>query len=130
DARSPVDVCRPLLEMARRNDIEVILKLHPKEQMDRETRLGRPGKLTLARLQALMPRELLQHPNVIVDSENSFDTYALMDRADLIVTINSQAGLEAAVRGKQVLCGNGAFYGDLGFTHDYASIPQLQDLLD
>jgi 2-polyprenyl-3-methyl-5-hydroxy-6-metoxy-1,4-benzoquinol methylase/predicted SAM-dependent methyltransferase len=54
---------------------------------------------------------------LFVDSENEYDTYQLIDRADLCITINSQAGLEALLKGKElVLCGT-AFYGGLGFTH-------------
>ena len=55
---------------------------------------------------------------VLIDSENEFDTYDLIRRARLSVTINSQSGLEAAIRGTPtVVCGQ-AFYGSLGFTYD------------
>ena len=60
---------------------------------------------------------LKQH-DAIVDADNRFDTYQLIHDSSIAVTLNSQSGLEAAIRNRPVVvCGN-AFYGDLGLTLD------------
>ena len=54
-----------------------------------------------------------QNKNIYYDHENTYDTYSIIQTADVCVTINSQAGLESLLLGKIVItCGN-AFYNCL-----------------
>lgn len=56
--------------------------------------------------------------DIIIDSNNSLDTFALIKNAKVTVTMNSQAGFEAALMGiPSVICGE-AFFSGLGFTYD------------
>jgi hypothetical protein len=52
----------------------------------------------------------------------------LIQQAHCVATINSQSGLEAAIRGKPVLVLGDAFYCGLGFTNDW-SFPVLLESL-
>jgi hypothetical protein len=65
------------------------------------------------------------HPDVIVDHENRYDTYRLIELADVCVTINSMSGLEARVIGKEVVTCGHACYGGLGFTADAYDYQEL-----
>lgn len=49
----------------------------------------------------------------------------LIDGANYVVTLNSQSGLEAAMRGKPVVCFGGPFYGGKGFTLDLDSLDKF-----
>ena len=57
-----------------------------------------------------------------IDADNMYDMYDLMAGCSAAVTINSQSGLEAAIRGKPVVVCGEAFYGGLGFTCE-AQVP-------
>lgn len=129
--KDPVEIIKILVDYCIENDFELILKLHPKEYRGTNF-LGKPyNKLTYSKMKkdmALMGK-IKQH-RVTVDSENEYDTYSLIDNADACITINSQAGLEALIKGKDViLCGN-SFYGGLGFTYDAVNESMLINFLD
>mgnify|MGYP003654762379 CR=1 FL=1 len=47
----------------------------------------------------------------------------------MVVTVNSQAGLEACLFNKPVLTYSKGFYSNLGFTHDYSSKRDLRYLI-
>ena len=53
-----------------------------------------------------------------MDFRNEADTYELIKRASAVVTLNSQAGLEAAAVGKPVVIGASCFYSGLGFARE------------
>lgn len=124
---SPVRVLKELMRMAARGDFTLIVKLHPKEMQGVAPITHQPyNKLTHRRL--LEDSEVLElardEDRIRIDHDNRFDTYGLIDLADAVVTVNSQAGLESAIRDRPViLCGH-AFYGGLGFTHE-ATEPHL-----
>ncbi len=64
--------------------------------------------------------------SILVDYDNQWNTYKMMEESDLAVTINSQAGLEASIRGvPTVVCGQ-AFYANLGFTREAGTSQQLE----
>ena len=77
-----------------------------------------------------MIRVFYLHENLVLDFDNRYDTYALIRQSDLVVTGNSQAGLEAAVMGKSVLHGARCFYGGFGFTRQYHDCSDLGLRLD
>ncbi len=96
------------------------MKLHPKEQSGLNTVDGRPyDRLTYRKIQ--QDASLLAQLDAIgatIDSDNLLDTYDLIDRCAVAVTVNSQAGLEAAIRGKPVVVCGDAFFAGLDFTWD------------
>jgi tetratricopeptide (TPR) repeat protein len=114
---------------AARIDLRLVIKLHPKENPSFQDDHPWVRGLTAGALDAcpefVAARERLG-PRLLLDTDNRHDTYALIRAADVCVTINSQAGLEALVLGREVvLCGD-AFYGGLGFTHEADDAPALR----
>ena len=119
----PEDVVRSLATWCKANDAELVLKLHPKEATGADPVTNRPyDKLTMRKLvQEFEGQDTLEQPWTSVDSENQWDTYSLIESANVVVTINSQAGLEAAIRGKNVITSGRCFYAGLDFTTDVVS---------
>ena len=116
--RSQLEVVRSVARWAHEHGHRLLVKLHPKEAAgttplgDAYDRLSHRQFLADPAMTAL-----LEHPGIEIDADNTLDTQACIESADLCVTINSQAGLEALLHGKElVVCGH-AFYGELGVTH-------------
>lgn len=126
------DVITNAVQAALDKGHRIIIKLHPKEKNGNNPISYTPyNQLTLRRLQQhpdFVP--YLNHPDVIIDSENRYDTYDIIDKADYCITINSQAGLEALLKGKEViLCGN-SFYGGMGWTYDAYDSDDIAHAID
>jgi hypothetical protein len=66
----------------------------------------------------------------LVDPEEPFDSYALIDAADIVAVYTSTIGLEAAAAGKPVCVAGKAHYGDHGFTTDVASPEHYRSLFE
>ena len=115
----PIEIIFALAYLSVDMGFRLILKLHPKEIQGNAPVSHQPySKLTYRKL--LESRDfqsaIAGGADVIIDHENEFDTYSLIAAASAVVTINSQTGLEAAIRNvPTVICGR-AFYGGLGFT--------------
>ena len=118
DFACPEDIIESLVDYCVGNDYRLILKLHPKEVSGNNILCQPYNDLTyrkLAQRSGLL--EKIMDNDFILD-KGTYDTYALIDVADVCVTINSQAGLEALIKGKDlVVCGQ-SFYSGLGFTFD------------
>lgn len=116
-----VDAIRAVTEYALERDVAVVVKLHPKEGPLHKVPEPYYRGLTsgwLAADAAFQRCRLRLGDRLVVDADNSFNTYDLIRRADVCVTINSQSGLEALLHDREViLCGDAAF-GGLGFTHE------------
>ncbi len=123
---TPLEPMRHAINEARRLGLRLVIKLHPKEMSgDDPLRLRPYNQLTWRKMQADPELSaMLQQHQVVVDDANRLDTFALIDKAAVVVTVNSQTGLEAAIRGKPVVVCGDSFYGDLGFTFEAPS-PQL-----
>lgn len=122
DWESPEAVIRSFLLACKRQKLDAVVKLHPKENTGTSPVVGLPyNRLTLRKLQAdPIAASLLEESFVHVDFENQWDTYDLINSAKCAVTINSQSGLEASLRGvPSVICGH-AFYSPMGFTWEAA----------
>lgn len=120
DWHSPINVMVELCRWCKSNNHNLVIKLHPKELEGKSPGSDIPlNKMTWRKMQSdTLLKKYLDDSFLTVDHDNSLDTYSLIDKCSFAVTINSQAGLETAIRGKPiVVCGN-AFYGNLGFTHD------------
>lgn len=130
---SQVEVIAALAAYAASRQLRLLVKLHPKENPAFQDEMTAVRNLTadglaahprFAKLRAQLGERL------VIDDANRYDTYDLIRRAQVCVTINSQAGLEAAILGKEVvLCGD-AFYGSLGFTHEATDARSLEFTLD
>ena len=132
---STIEAVRLLLDYAKQRGVFAMLKLHPKENSGDDT-LARPyNQLSLRRLLAAgLSLNLKDHPgqndHFSVDTENTFATPQLIKDADVIVTINSQGGLEALALGKEVVLLGGAFYDRLGTTWNAPHLAVLPAILD
>ena len=121
---APLDVLVALANECQNNGRQLYVKLHPKE---------RAGRSSLSRVayKSLTYRKMQQVNGLVdncavVDHENSMDTFDLIRKADVVVTLNSQAGLEAALYGKPVLCCAPSNYSNLGFTYDCRDQTELR----
>ena len=119
--QTPENLIHCLLKVAEEKNAELVIKLHPKENSDiGDPLFKRPYNNVTFRQMMKIPqvKTAVNSGRVVVDSENKMNTYRLIEKADVVITLNSQAGLEAAAFGKPVVtCGKG-FYTDLGFTLD------------
>lgn len=119
--QSQLDVIVALAAYAARRSARLLVKLHPKENPAFNDAMPWVRGLTaegLSRREDFAASREQLGDRLVLDADNRYDTYDLIRRADVCVTINSQAGLEAALHDKEVvLCGD-AFYGGLGFTHE------------
>lgn len=108
---SSVEIIQSLREYALRREMQLFIKLHPKEANGFNTLGNMYNKLTYRRLIQADAVSVHSRPDLIMyDDENTYSTAALMQDCDVVITINSQSGLEALAAGKEVvLCGR-AFY--------------------
>ncbi len=118
DFECPEDIVECLADYCIENNYHLIVKLHPKEAIGIDTS-GKPyNDLTYKKIgQKLGLLEKTITNNFVLD-KGAYDTYALIEIADVCVTINSQAGLEALIKGKDlIVCGQSSYSG-LGFTFE------------
>ncbi len=118
--RSPLDLMLETASWCAESGYRLVIKLHPKECSGADPIFNRPyDRLTFRKMgESPHLRMALAACDAIVDSDNVYDTLALIATASVVVTMNSQAGLEAAMLNKPVITGRNAFYSDLGFTLD------------
>ena len=132
---STIEVVQTLFDYANLKGAFAMFKLHPKEYSGDDT-LGRPyNQLTLRRLVAAgLPfssdDSVSQNDFFKVDALNTFSTQQLIKDADIIVTINSQGGLEALAFGKEVVLLGESFYDRLGTTWNVSHPALLPAILD
>lgn len=104
-----------LLSLCDQKGWELVVKLHPKEHGGFNPLLRPYNDLTYRVLLSRRPQidKDFAAGGHTLDRENVFDTRDLITSADVVVTINSQGGLEALMLGRPVvLCGH-AFYSSL-----------------
>ena len=126
----PLDILECLVDYCTENGYHLVIKLHPKESIGNDIN-GRPyNNLTYRKIcQRPGLLELISANGFVLD-QNVYDTYSLIEAADVCVTVNSQAGLEALIMGKDlVLCGQ-SFYSGLGFTFEALNVEGLVCFLD
>ena len=131
--KEPVEIIESLAEYAASNDFELAVKLHPKEAGGLNTITSRPyEKITWRKIcnNSSLKAKIESSGNITVDHDNLLNTYSMLNNADVVVTINSQAGLEALALGKNViLCGQ-CFYGNIGSTFNAQNTNMLKAFLD
>lgn len=118
--QSPIEILKFLVDWSDAHGYQTVVKLHPKEHLGSSPITNKPyNRLTYRKmLEDASLQEALVKNRSLVDSTNEFGTYELIEKASIVVTVNSQAGLEAAMLGKPVVTCGKAFYGNLGFTLD------------
>jgi hypothetical protein len=130
---SQVDAICAVAEYALEREVKVIVKLHPKEGPLHKVPEPFYRGLTSSWLEQDTSFQKAQKQlgdRLVVDTENVYNTYDLIRRADVCVTINSQSGLEALIHDKEViLCGDASF-GALGFTHEAMDAIAVKFILD
>jgi capsule polysaccharide export protein KpsC/LpsZ len=128
--KNPLEPLLKTYRWSQRNGLDLVVKLHPKEDQGLAPGTLQPyDRMTWRKIQGSdLFQEFLQDRHVRVDYRNECNTYALIQQAHCVATINSQSGLEAAIRGKPVLVLGDAFYCGLGFTNDW-SFPVLLESL-
>jgi hypothetical protein len=122
DWSSPVELLEYVVDWCIDNGVELVVKLHPKELSGRDTIANKDyEKLTFRKITA--NHRLITKLNMCayIDSENSLETVGLIKSSAIVVTLTSQAGLEAAILGKPVVIGGRSTYSGLGFTYDAPS---------
>ena len=128
---SPLRILDELTEFAQANEHSLMIKLHPKERNGQSPLLSDYRSLTYRRMQDYEWRcpEWKNSAYIAVDSDNRWNTNMILSDADLVITQSSQAGIEAALMGKDViLCGE-SFYRGLGFTIDVRDRADLRHTL-
>jgi len=144
DFKNPIDlIVRCVVYFAKQPDWYLIIRLHPKEStgkswVNTENSFGTPpgepqGPLPYDNLtyRGLVERLGSDHGasyEIIPDAGTSTD--ALMNLADVGITITSQAGLEMALIHKRVVVCGDAFYARKGFTYDVSRDVQLEATLN
>lgn len=125
----PEDVVECLAQEAVVRGMKIVVKCHPRES-------NGTSAMSHRRYDNLTYRKIKQRLNgryvddIIFDYENTTDTYKLIGSASVVVTMNSQSGLEALLYAKPVLTCAPSNYSHLGFTYDCASRGSLPSLLD
>jgi capsule polysaccharide export protein KpsC/LpsZ len=129
---NPIDVLESLILFCIKGNHNLIIKLHPKEKNGKEPISNSYyDRLTYRKLITRFKfKNIYLTKNIIIDSENDYDTYDLIKRSDVIVTITSQAGLEALLYQKPVIVNSNCFYAGLGFTYDYDDLEDLHYCLN
>lgn len=114
DFNNPVDIIKDTIGVCHNLDMPLVIKLHPKELEGKSPAVDRPyGSPTYNRIKKY------ESENVYIDYLNSYNTFKLIKSSQIVVTVNSQAGLEACLYNKPVLSYSNSFYSGLGFTYDY-----------
>jgi FkbM family methyltransferase len=130
---SQAEVITALADFAARRGHRLLVKLHPKESPHHPDPQGWYQRLSARALDAhagFQAARTVLGERLVLDADNTHDTCDFIRQSDVCVTINSQAGLEAALLDREVvLCGD-AFYGGLGFTHEATDAPSLEFTLD
>lgn len=108
----------------------LFVKMHPKEYGGTDPLFRPYGQLTYRKMVEAELVSRLSDTSCYVDSLNLYSTSQLIHDADVIVTINSQAGLEALVLGKEVVLLGQAFYDGIGCTWNIPELSMLGATLD
>jgi hypothetical protein len=107
-----------------RNDVELVIRVHP--HLAGNTGLGRAFDEYnfYLELKSVLPANV----RVIMPDE-SLNSYALMDQADICLSFGSSVGLEMAMLGKPVILGSRAFYEDGAYVLNIRSKQSLPEIL-
>jgi hypothetical protein len=123
---SMLDWVNETVRIAERHpELQFVIRAHPAESRV-------PGRESRDRVVEVVRRTFATIPaNLrLIDSEEPFDSYALVDAAEVVVVYTSTIGLEAAALGKPVCVAGKAHYGEHGFTIDIAGADHYRAIFD
>lgn len=111
-----IEIMESLAAVCKKLNFQLVIKLHPKENGGCNP-IGKPyDKLTWRKMNASSSIvSFIDQGDVVCDHTNQMNTYELIKRSKLVVTLNSQAGLEALAMNRPVVVCGKAFYADSGF---------------
>lgn len=122
---NPVDIIKKSNLISKELGFKFVVKLHPKEINGKDPVMHRTyAEPTFSRIYSIRDSN-----NVYIDRNNEYDTYKLIKSAAIVITVNSQAGLEACLFNKPVLSYFKGFYSGLGFTYDYSNSYELENAM-
>jgi Capsule polysaccharide biosynthesis protein len=88
-----------------------------------------PNVATKSREQIAFWRKLRIDGGIVVAAEEDFDSYAMLERSDLVCSYGSTVGIEATYWGKPSLLTGRSIYDRLGATFNAASIEEIRGFL-
>lgn len=131
--RDPIEIIEIVAEYSLTNDFQLFIKLHPKEVNGINPVNNQPyDNMTWQKIceNQNLKNKISDSPLINIDFKNEYSTFSILDRADVVVTINSQAGLEALIKNKHVItCGN-SFYNAVCPTLNAQNHEDLKIFLD
>jgi len=128
--KDPVDLIEAVSAVCDGLDYKLVVKLHPKENGGSNPIWMPYNQLTQRKInQSASLAQSIQSGHILCDAENDFDTYDLIRRATVVVTLNSQAGLEAAAMNCPIVVCGKAFYSDDSFAVDASSYASLDEAI-
>jgi len=123
----PLQVIAHLRRWLSESRMSLVVKGHPKEAGGVDPVLGKAyDGLFARRLRTTFP-DMASAGDCIIDADNRLDTYAAIRAAACVVTMNSQAGIEAAALGVPTIVCARANYAACGFTFDGSNPAALRN---
>jgi capsule polysaccharide export protein KpsC/LpsZ len=122
--KNPVQIIESTIDLCHDLNIPLVIKLHPKENKGISPSDKPYGLPTYYRIKKY------ETENVCIDYNNTYNTFKLIEDSQIVVTVNSQAGLESCLYDKPVLSYYNSFYSGLGFTYDYTNKQSLQNNIE
>ncbi|MFI0430076.1 hypothetical protein [Mariniflexile sp. HMF6888] len=123
--KNPVEIIKNTIDVCHDLNIPLVIKLHPKEIEGISPVVEKIyGLPTYNRIKKY------ESENVYIDYLNDYNTFKLIEESQIVVTVNSQAGLEACLYNKPVLSHCNSFYSGLGFTYDYNNKQNLNSNIE
>lgn len=127
----PIDLICKISEWCTLRDYISVIKFHPKEYNGANPiNAENYDSISSRKFNERKKNFSISKRNLVVDEDNSFNTYELIKESDIIITINSQSGIEASLLKKNVFSIEDAFYANNGFGHVYKNFEDLCLKLD
>lgn len=113
-------------EICDKTDYDIIFKAHPWERQ--KTHLKQA--LSKQQIDQFIENDLSPAEKKRIITLESYNLYSLIEQSQYLVSLSSQALIEAAFHGRKGIQLGRAFYGQKGFTYDLNSIGELLALLN
>jgi hypothetical protein len=115
---------RNTVEWFRQNPArQLVIRIHPAEDL-------RPSQESHEKVADIVSSLDLPANVRAVPSRLRLSSYRLIDAATAVLVYNSTTGIEAALRGRQVVVAARVYYARRGFTVDVERIAEYADILD
>lgn len=124
--KNPIDIIKESFIISKDLGIKLIVKLHPKEVSSQDPVTKKNyNEPSFSRL-----IDLVNEENIFIDRNNELDTFNLIEHSLVVITVNSQAGVESCLYNKPVFTYYKSFYSSLGFTYDYVDKRDLKNKIN